>query len=196
MGRKRTVSKGMPDRVYLCKETYYYKTRRNKWLPLGTQEQQARSLGEWLFDQDYSVPDDLPETVAFDLYRRARASAQERGIRFELAFGHIHRLFQRAKGRCEVTGIHFSMEKPDGASFRPWAPSIDRINSAEGYHIDNCRLVCAYANMAMNQLGPVGLMQLAMAMQLRSCWQNQREFLEAKPIFLEETKEPISQTSV
>jgi hypothetical protein len=35
----------------------------------------------------------------------------------------------------------------------PYAPSLDRIDSARGYEIDNIRWVCVAVNFMMNQWG-------------------------------------------
>lgn len=35
----------------------------------------------------------------------------------------------------------------------PYAPSIDRKDSTKGYTRENCRIVCAAANFAMNTWG-------------------------------------------
>jgi hypothetical protein len=56
----------------------------------------------------------------------------------------------RSNGRCEVTGIAFDYEQRIGY-FRPYAPSIDRIDPERGYTYDNCMLTCVAMNMARNE---------------------------------------------
>ena len=58
----------------------------------------------------------------------------------------------------------FNSERYGAAIRRPWAPSIDRIDSSKDYHPDNCRLVCGSVNTAMNEYGPSVLLTIARAM--------------------------------
>lgn len=69
----------------------------------------------------------------------------------------------RSRGRCEVTGIPFTYERlgkgPNAKA--PWGMSIDRIDSRQGYTVQNCRLVCTAVNLAMNEWGEDGLARIA-----------------------------------
>ena len=56
------------------------------------------------------------------------------------------------RGRCELTGLRFSTDKADVAN-RPFAHSIDRIDSSLGYTRSNIRIVCAGINVAMMHWG-------------------------------------------
>lgn len=76
----------------------------------------------------------------------------------------IGALVARAGGRCELTGIPFSDARPRGCRRAPFAPSIDRIDSRDGYTAANCRLVCFAANVALNQWGEGTLRQLAIGL--------------------------------
>lgn len=76
-------------------------------------------------------------------------------------------LVQRAGGKCEVTGIEFSAEKPPGHKKAMWAPSIDQIKCGKGYALENCRLVCIAVNLAMNEFGLDVLTKIALAIGLR-----------------------------
>ena len=58
-----------------------------------------------------------------------------------------------AGGRCALGGTPFSPERPDKVRFRPWMPSLDRIDPFGPYSAGNCRLVSAYTNIAINQFG-------------------------------------------
>jgi hypothetical protein len=63
-------------------------------------------------------------------------------------------LWRRCGGRCEVSGIPFSLERADKKfARRPWAPSLDQIRAGHGYKMDNVRVVCIAVNYAMNQWG-------------------------------------------
>jgi hypothetical protein len=63
--------------------------------------------------------------------------------------------------RCAVTGVEFTF---NDTPKDPWQPSIDRIDSGRGYHLDNVRLVCLIANLAMNRWGEDTLRALARQM--------------------------------
>lgn len=58
-----------------------------------------------------------------------------------------------SNGRCAVTGIPFSTAAMAGKKYRPLMHSIDRIDSATGYTLDNVRIVCAGVNVAMMHWG-------------------------------------------
>lgn len=75
-------------------------------------------------------------------------------------------MFERAQGRCEVTGIPFNDTLLSGR-VRPWKASIDRIDSEEGYHPENCRLVCVAVNAAMREWGEQILWTIANALVSR-----------------------------
>ncbi len=77
-------------------------------------------------------------------------------------------MLRRSGGRCELTQIPFSGQKPDGARMRPWWPSIDRISSREPYTVANCRVVCAYMNLMLNEFGEKAFASAALAYLLLS----------------------------
>lgn len=80
----------------------------------------------------------------------------------------ILRLLKRSCGRCEVTKIPFDTKNNIGrTTLTPWRPSIDRINSKEGYHFANCRIVCLAVNMAMNKWGGEVMTIIGKAMLLK-----------------------------
>jgi integrase len=62
-------------------------------------------------------------------------------------------IWTRANGRCELTGIAFSLDCPKGCARRPWFPSLDRVDGRRGYVASNCRLVCTAVNLALNDFG-------------------------------------------
>ncbi len=66
-----------------------------------------------------------------------------------------------------MTNKRFGDDKPPGSRIRPWAPSIDRRDSSAGYTASNCRLVCAYVNVAMNRFGDDLLVELIEAIVRR-----------------------------
>lgn len=56
------------------------------------------------------------------------------------------------RGRCELTGLRFCTDRDDEAG-RPFAHSVDRIDSKLGYTRANIRIVCAGINVAMMHWG-------------------------------------------
>lgn len=102
-----------------------------------------------------------PHAFYTDLYRGARKGAEKRGYNFDLTRTQFDEIVRQAQGCCTMTGIPFVFEKHPTAARRPFAPSIDRIDSTKGYTIDNVRLVCLLVNFAMNQWGIEPLRQVA-----------------------------------
>lgn len=96
------------------------------------------------------------------IMKALRCRSKAGGIDLKLTADDIDELKDRSRGFCELTNIQFSDKKPEGKRFRPWMPSIDRIDSALPYEMDNCRLVCAYINIAINDLGETEFSRIAM----------------------------------
>lgn len=71
-------------------------------------------------------------------------------------------LEQAASGVCSVTGMSFSLVRPEGGNRRPYAPSVDRIDASRPYEPGNVRLVCVCVNYALNEWGEKVLRQMAL----------------------------------
>lgn len=69
----------------------------------------------------------------------------------------------RAAGRCEVTGIQFDDSREWTGRRRPFAPSLDRIDSTKGYVAGNVRLVCLIVNCALGDFGDDAFERMARA---------------------------------
>lgn len=95
------------------------------------------------------------------LYRRLRTNAKARGIELNITKEDVAAMIDEAGNRCSLTGIPFSILKDSRYRVRPWAPSIDRIDSTQGYTRQNCRVVCAYVNSALNEYGEELLLMIA-----------------------------------
>lgn len=80
---------------------------------------------------------------------RAAKSCSSRTC-FDLPEAEFRMLVAAANGRCEMTNIAFSDDVVSGLRIRPFRMSIDRIDSALGYTIENCQLVCSIFNIAKN----------------------------------------------
>jgi hypothetical protein len=63
-------------------------------------------------------------------------------------------LWQECSGRCMLTGLEFrETSVGSGKARRPYAPSLDRMNSEKPYTRGNCRLVLQAVNFALNAWG-------------------------------------------
>ncbi len=84
-----------------------------------------------------------------------RSRAKKRGIPCDLTRDHIQAMIERQHGRCAVTGLEFDVELPCNRTMhmKPLRPSIDRIEPAKGYIVENCRIVCFALNAAFGQWG-------------------------------------------
>jgi hypothetical protein len=96
--------------------------------------------------------------------RRAKRRGKNNGKGSTLTASQVRELLLECDGRCTVTSIPFNDFKPAGARVAPFRYSIDRIDSAKGYHFDNCRIVCFAVNMAMREWGEMAVVQIGLAM--------------------------------
>lgn len=110
----------------------------------------------------------MPEWAA-QLITWTRRRAKKAGLCFDLKAADMVHLIHRSGGRCEVTGCVFSFAKYGSAAKRPFAPSIDRIDSDKGYTRENCRLVVYAANAAMNEWGVPILITLLESLRGKAC---------------------------
>jgi hypothetical protein len=115
-------------------------------------------------DADMSWPDRWIKAT----YIQMRSGAKSRDIPFDLSFDQFMELIRQAKGRCMLTGIRFEFQLLGTKSKRrPFAPSVDRIDSSKGYSMDNCRLICAALNIALGDWGMNPVMRIARALMAR-----------------------------
>jgi hypothetical protein len=104
----------------------------------------------------------VPATGLRALLNRSRRSARSRNLAFGLDIDFLQSLWEAQGGHCAVSGLAFSDERHEHAFVKtPFAPSLDRIDTAQGYTQDNVRLVCMAANFALNQWGDDVLRRLA-----------------------------------
>ena len=69
-------------------------------------------------------------------------------------------LYRAQGGRCALSGLR---QVGSGKVLRPFAPSLDRIDSTGGYTRDNVRLVCQAVNFALNAYGEDVFREIATA---------------------------------
>ncbi len=185
--RLRThVRKGRNGEVWT---SYYYDMRGtgNKDIPLGTCKETAlkaweriRSGGQYRslivtekrpgkrlqplkvgkrrrFDATWHGMPDWAKRMYLSAERRSKDAGR---IQF-LTPDQFRVIFERASGHCELTGIPFDLESP-GRS--PYRPSIDRIDSFQGYTFDNVRLVALVVNQALSEWGEGPVLAMAQAL--------------------------------
>jgi hypothetical protein len=87
------------------------------------------------------------------LITESKNRAKEKSLDFDLDKDFIFSLYEEQDKKCSISGILFDSESNPEFRIRPWAPSIDRINSKLGYTKNNVRLVCIAVNLAINQFG-------------------------------------------
>lgn len=85
------------------------------------------------------------------LRRNALSRARQKVIPFDLTNDWIQ--FQLDLGVCELSGLPFDFGPPKDGSTHPLAPSIDRIDTSEGYTSDNSRIILWCLNMGMGEWG-------------------------------------------
>lgn len=93
-----------------------------------------------------------PKAIA-DMLKRHAKGAKQRKLSFSIDASHVLAAMESQRNRCAVTGLEFRGDKPPGSRIRPWLPSIDRVNSRDGYEPGNIRVVCAFVNVALNAFG-------------------------------------------
>lgn len=101
------------------------------------------------------------QAVAAMMCARHRASAAKRGMPFELKPKDIFAMMKMVGFRCSVSGMSLSKKFAGDGRRDPWAPSIDRIENRQGYTLENCRIVCLAANLAMSDWGLDVLLRLS-----------------------------------
>lgn len=102
------------------------------------------------------------------LAREARKRAAKRDLGYSLTRDQLSLLALRAGDACEMTGLPFQHTPFDGSLYRPFAPSIDLIDPADGYHFYNVRLTTVIVNAALNQWGEGPFWTMVMAAADRS----------------------------
>ena len=92
----------------------------------------------------------------------ARANARRRGETFDLTLETLTELWRAQGGRCALSGLEFDDERfPDAFVKRPFAASVDRIDTAGDHVLSNVRLVCVAVNFARGQWGDDVVRQVA-----------------------------------
>ncbi len=122
-----------------------------------------RYVDALLNGKGFSLPPKIQAMIARRMLFAVRARSKARGWETDLDSEAIDALFVRARGKCELTGLPFSVAYKVGRR-KPYTPSIDRIDSTKGYTKENCRLVALSVNLALQEWGPEVLMTISRAM--------------------------------
>lgn len=85
--------------------------------------------------------------------KTCRSRALKRGWACELDDKWLLEKLSAQQFKCSLTGIQFFSKFDKKTKVHPFTPSIDRINSAEGYTKDNVRIVCFAVNAMMMDWG-------------------------------------------
>lgn len=97
------------------------------------------------------------------LFVSAKERARLNNLEFDIDKDFIMLLYENQSKKCSVTGIEFEHQKIENLRRRPFAPSLDRINSDAGYTKDNVRLVCAIVNIALSDFGDLAFDKMCKA---------------------------------
>lgn len=89
--------------------------------------------------------------IARTLHLSARVRAIKKNISYKLNPEAIIAYLIFQNNRCILTGIEFDYEHDERYNFRPFAPSLDRIDNNKGYTYDNVQIVCVIVNKAKNE---------------------------------------------
>lgn len=126
----------------------YYAQNKDRWIDYRKTQKRKESTIAW--------------HRAGRLVTWIRARAARKGWEFDLTRDWVET--KLLAGRCEVSGIALELDKPDGYTLYPWAPSVDRIDSRKGYTQENCRIVVWAYNVAKAEWADSDVLKLAKAL--------------------------------
>ena len=91
----------------------------------------------------------------------AKSRATNKGRDFNITTEYLIELWDAQDGCCSVSGTPFELHYADNGGPHPDGPSLDRIDSKEGYIIGNVRLVTYHVNTALSCFGEERLIKLS-----------------------------------
>ncbi|MBB2964933.1 hypothetical protein [Methylobacterium sp. R2-1] len=98
------------------------------------------------------------------LITTSRSRARLKGWAYDLKEDRLLAMLAEQKGLCAVSGLPFDLSGDVNEKFlRPFAPSLDRVDSRSGYVPSNVRLVCRIVNYGMGPWGYEALRTVAHA---------------------------------
>lgn len=121
---------------------------RDRWLASAASIDMSTEWSKWVAEQ-IAVPTSWTRLTHSRMRRRTRKKAFDTCM----TIGQLGELLARCGGKCEISGVDLKRPQTDKRVKDPMNVSIDRIDSALGYTLANCRVVCLALNIAMNQWG-------------------------------------------
>lgn len=112
------------------------------------------------YEKDYRKRHPLAARVT-TMYHGMHAHARQRGLTVDKALTRrLVLVWLQRNPRCECCGKLFSVLAAGAGRMRPDAPSIDRVDSAQGYDATNIALICwrcndLKGNATLNELATV-----------------------------------------
>jgi hypothetical protein len=174
--RRSLPSKKFIDDIEVKKTGYYLRPHKNaRPIKLGSTRVEAIKTLRYLRGKRQGVklrrrkaPSREPVLPAMEKIKRALyysmvKKASSKRIK-AMTWREFELIWARAGGKCELTGIEFSLQSPRLSQRRPWAPTLDRKDASAGYTPKNCRLICSAVNIALNDWGEEALLKIAKAL--------------------------------
>lgn len=163
------MRKKLPDDLKIKKTGYYWRPHKKaRLIKLGeTKKEAAKVFNDLRDSKEIRPPEEsfgaIMERVKRTLYHSMSKRASSKKIK-ALTRDEFEVIWERSGGKCELTGIEFSFQRPFQSLRRPWSPSLDRKDASIGYTPENCRLVCTAVNIALNEWGEEVLLKIANAL--------------------------------
>lgn len=148
---------------------YYYLRKvdgKISWIKLTTDFETSYAQYKSLLHADGKELGEVPfsekefQAYCARMVRTAKFRAAQKSLPFEISLDWMLAECEKQGNRCALTGIPFRMSRTEARN-RPFAPSIDRISSFEGYTTANSRVICLAVNLALNQWGDATFAEVA-----------------------------------
>lgn len=151
----------------------YFREKNRKWRE-ANREKAREASKRWHAKHREENRERVKEVTA--KYRQGQAAryqfkmlcnrATKQGRAFDLTEDFLSELLEPMV--CSATGPPLSYDWQGNGRTNPWAPSVDRIDSAGGYTMDNVRLVCWAYNTAKSDWDDEVILALAAAIMERA----------------------------
>ncbi len=151
----------------------YFREKNRKWRE-ANREKAREASKRWHAKHREENRERVKEVTA--KYRQGQAAryqfkmlcnrATKQGRAFDLTEDFLSELLEPMV--CSATGLPLSYDWQGNGRTNPWAPSVDRIDSAGGYTMDNVRLVCWAYNTAKSDWDDEVILALAAAIMERA----------------------------